>query len=357
MINNVFKEGGTAALLVMSPFQLLCAIEAVNEFKIGKYRIVLFLNKEYEYRNEQLVEMTKKNISDFDILYSNEISLKDFFNRDGMFKEPNKYGYDRVFIGDYMSKHLKAASFLYCKRGSKVLMLDDGSSSIVILKGATVRKKIYNILSIYHRWKYNRYQHAESKRMVHMFKSIGAELTNCYFTIYNEIRTKKFLLYPNQLTILKSLRTQVDNTLNMVCIIGTVIDEFAVSVLGISVESMENMVIEELKCIMAQHPKTEVVYVPHPRDNNAKLMEYCITNEIKYNKLDTPVEYYLLKYNGHINAIYGFCSTAMSVLKKCIPDTFMLNISFESKNMGTGYYAICDYYRQIGITVKRVLVC
>lgn len=357
MKTNAFKKGGTAALLVMSPFQLLCAIEAINEFKIDKYRIVLFLNKEYEYRNEQLIEMTKKIVSDFDVLYSSEVSLKDFFNRNGIFKVASKSKYDRVFIGDYMSKHLKAASFLYCKRGSKVLMLDDGSSSIVILKGATTYKRIYNILSIYRLWKYNRYQHAENKRMLYMFKSIGAELTNCYFTIYNEIRTKKFLLYPNRLTVLKSHITQVDNTLNMVCIIGTIVDQFAIDVLGISVESMENIMIEELKCIITRHSETEIVYVPHPCDNNARVMEFCITNEIKYNKLNTTVEDYLLTYNGNINAIYGFGSTAMGVLKKCLPDTFMSNISIESKCMGAGYKAIYDYYRQIGISVKRILVC
>ena len=63
-----FAKHLPSAYLVASPFQLLCAIEAINEFEIKDYKIVLLLI-ENSPRNEQLVAMAKTLQLDYEVLY------------------------------------------------------------------------------------------------------------------------------------------------------------------------------------------------------------------------------------------------------------------------------------------------
>ena len=67
--NLAFKEGVPSLFILTSPLQVICALEAINKFKIKDYQVVLVLVD--DVRNSQVFELCKQ----FGIHYEIEMVL------------------------------------------------------------------------------------------------------------------------------------------------------------------------------------------------------------------------------------------------------------------------------------------
>lgn len=145
-------------LVVESPLQLLNAYEAINYFELDNYKLVIRLSSS-EKNNQQIARLV--TILDFDKNAVEYVSINEF-NRTflDLIKLawyrirfiPSAWSINRVFIGNYSSGFLSLIRAQFIKR--KIILLDDGSSTIEIQKGFS-SAFYYDIFSMYEIEPYN----------------------------------------------------------------------------------------------------------------------------------------------------------------------------------------------------------
>ena len=106
--------------------------------------------------------------------------------------------------------------------------------------------------------------------------------------------------------------------------------------------------------IKRKYSTCKIIYVPHPRDNNSVVPNFCKILNIEYLKINESVESFLLKSPCRIKAIWGFGSTALGVLRKLFKDTEIVNISISKGTTTKIYDVIYQYYSIIGIELEEV---
>lgn len=352
--DRAFAKGSNTAFLLMSPFQLLCALEAIKTFDIKNYYLEFVFVKEYEHRNEQMILMAKQMQLDYAIIYTDDISIDSLYQQNATIPSKASNLYNRVFIGDYNSKHLHVEAFRLAQHGGCILYLDDGSSTICILKGIfnneDTNSWIGRIKAFKYKRKTNQLHHLIQKKM----KKNGVELFDCFYTMYDKVSTTKYIIYPNNFNRLRNTKQEITSEGGLVCIIGTAITEFSESVLREPDEVLESIIWEKLCKIKRKYSTCKIIYVPHPRDNNSVVPKFCKFLNIEYLKLNESVESFLLKSSCKIMAIWGFGSTALGVLRKLFRDTEIVNVSISKGTTTKIYDIIYQYYSIIGIYLDEV---
>lgn len=338
--NKAFAKHTPTAFIIESPFQLLCAWEAIEEFEIQDFRIVLVLEKN-NIRNEQTVSMLNKMGIEYDVCYTYEVG--DFLKKE----HPRRY--ERIMIGDYDDLGLLRVSGAYAAKGSIIVFMDDGISSIMILQGQPYKhSKLIRLLkgpSALERARSNFFD---------IWHKNGIINNNYFYSIYHAIKSKKFIVYPNNFLHLSNHKTEARK--NVVLIVGTVIDDTA-NELGISVPLFEGLLWDKLVGVRNQYPEEHIIYIPHGRDYNAHIEQLCHCLDIDFVRPGMSIEYFVLKEGLNVLAVYGNTSTALSTLKiitKAPVIHWQIHDKYGETWRLTKVYT--RYYEQMGIQTDKMWI-
>lgn len=355
--NTEFQKKTPSVFVVCSPLQLLCAIEAEKEFEILNAIYVIILRHGW-IRNEQLLSMAEfahlNYISIFDdenVSWDTMMSKTEYYsNIDSCIK------YNRIFIGDYFDTVLYRAAYKYAKEGTHIVYLDDGNASISLLSGKSdvpkpqvLRKRLF--------WfcRTKNEKILRRKEYVDFFKEKGIVCTNCFFTLFSDIRTSKFVLYPNNFTNLRN--TYSSETGNEVILIVGPIFANIQDLYHIPEAEMEAIYWKKMSEVRTIYPDTDILFIPHGRDENRNLPTFCNLLGIKYTKILEAIEWFVVKSNIKPIAIYGQGSTALFTLKKMYPYANVVNWLLDKKNDNPIHYRDIrksNYYKKHGIIEERI---
>lgn len=316
-----------------SPFQALCMIEAIQEFEITDYRVLLCLSENELPRLSQIETLLDK----YNITYEIE-SVNFHITKAERLKAllSNKNKYKVAFIGDCNNELLIFKSFRYVSDGGTLVYLDDGIATIQFFNGmfqlSSKLKPYYKLMSKIRRIDFDRY----------------------FFTVYENLTDDRHIPIIcdfRYFSVLQKSKTNVSG----VYFIGTQIKDYC-GFEGIHVDQFMivlQSLLHELKTI---YPSEQLIYVPHGREILTKdLIALCCEEGIEYRPSDITVEMMLLEENDYPRAVYGFTSSALYNIKKIFPKTEICNITFIGNSPKTnGKEITSQYYAKFGITRKIV---
>ena len=341
--NRAFAKRVSTAFIIESPFQLLCAWEAIEEFEIKDYKIVLVMDSN-NIRNKQTIAMLKDKKMAYDAYYWNDESFKTI--------QPQVVRYDRIMIGDYDDLCLMQVCEYYASAHAEVVFMDDGLSSIMLLKGlpyqhtpflAKIRKLIKGDIAI---------ERARKKIFKH-WEEIGFVNENCMYTIYGNIKSKTFKTYPNTLSHLYKGEKQSEG---VIIIVGTTILEVA-RLYGIPVPLFEGLVWSKLVEVRDKYPENRIIYIPHGRDRDPHIEQLCKCLDIEFKRLQMSIEYYIVSENLNVQAIYGTLSTALSTLRIMTGAPVTLwSIDYKKDKYQYLHHQYMEFYESIGIVAEEIKV-
>ena len=351
---DIFLKGIPTAFIVSSPLQLLCAIEAIHEFEICKYKIVIVLPQDGP-RNQQLFAMAATYMLEYDTVWNSSVSYNDYKSGKGFFLQKNKEQYDRIFIGDYQQVLLYYVAYKYSSPSCYYFYGDDGNDSISYFQNKSldpdptrINHKILHLLFDLGKREKGR---IEVKKEM---EGKGIICTSSFFTSFYNITNLSFNLYPNNFRYLSSLNTK--KTEKVVLIIGAILNYIPVIN-----HIRENCAVRLFKMkfieVRKKYPNTKVIYIPHGRDTSIAIQELCMSLDIEYRKIPETIEGYLLKSNYNPIAIYGEGSTALYNLKLLYPESLVVSWFFEKKFDNPKYKIVkrnADYYKDNGIEIDCI---
>lgn len=317
---------------VSSPFQILCAIEAIYHYKISQYKFILGTTN--DIRDKQMFELLKQLKINYESFYLNGltnkariiITLKSYLKN-------NKAIYKQAFIGDYFTLDFYIHSLLLLKRKANIIYLDDGTSTIAILNGQIQTNLIFKI----------------KKAIIFLnFFLKGINSFRYYFTLFSDIKSEQFTCFENKFSFVKEKIHNSSPT--NIYFIGTNVNRYC-EVFNIKLIDFTSKLKEIFNDLKQKSQGNKIIYIPHGRDSNDNISELCLTYGIEYKRLNVAVEFYMLRENINPKYIYGFTSTALFNLKKMYPDTFVFNIRIKGNNPHYNqlYDTISHYYENHGI--------
>lgn len=342
-----FSKHTPTAFVVESPFQLLCAWNAIADFEIADYRIVLVLERN-NIRNQQVFDMLQSRNMAYDVCYTDEYGIKDIIE-DGLSKRDVLY--DRVMIGEILDLAQLAVASLYSSTDSVAVYMDDGAATIRVFTGHSFNqsKIVATIKSLIKRQPKNSAQQG----IYQYWSSIGLHDFGFFYTIYSDISTRKYITYPN--TFDKLYTAQKKSTQEKaVLIIGALTDDY-IKVINISLGEYEEILSNKLSELRQKHTDARIIYIPHGRDNNTAIPKICEALYIEYVRPNTTIELYALNAGMEITHIYGFNSTAHYTLKLItgaqVTQWLLMN------KLTPAWYSISEitsYYKKHGIVIDKI---
>lgn len=350
--DKAFAKHTSSAFIVASPFQMLCAIEAIHEFEIDDYKFVFVLMKGWK-RNEQMFAMAKQFNIDYDLIWLGEKWNEYFDWSKDEFKIQAQGKYSRVFIADYHVAYYHIIVPLYAKKGAVIAYLDDGCSTILFLKGIIKDRKPSNWRKRlnWYKNKKNLVELYRQRRVIKALRDLDIYGTESFYTIYGNVPTRKFSIYSHSLSYVASMYRRTNLTKPIILVVGTAIDSYA-NASGISTILMESIVWKSLAELRDKFPDDQIVYIPHGRDTDTALKTFCDMLEIKFLSLNESIETYMLSSNYSLIAIYGYGSQSLYNFRQLYPNIEIHNWIVSSKSrygVDIQSQVIYKYYEQSGI--------
>lgn len=281
--------------LVVSPFQLICAIEARKKYCGGEknYLFIMCKGSDASQGNIQIRSL-------IDDQWEKVVWLKEIGRR-GFFRSIYRIvltvnialivGLIRgnVFIGDYRVSWFRLIGRIY---GKKTIILDDGASTIPLL----------------------------SRLESNNFKDLNSGMDEI-FTIFDDGRLERlsnnFIVRNNlnELSLQKN-KTQIINP-KKIYIVGQWLSESGVISL--------NSELEILNKILKKFSSSDLKYIPHRHESFDKLKKievngFCVCIVPK------PLEYYLMDSVELPAIIVSWYSTALFVINKLFPEIKVISV-------------------------------
>jgi len=300
-MNFAFVKETPSVFIVCSPFQILCAIEAIHEFKISEYKFILCLIE--DIRNQQVFNLMQKFNLQYEIVWLQNLGKKDLIETFG----PKKYAFHRAFLGDIDSIWLNLVAIRYLARNSDIVYIDDGTRVIPYLKGQSkiTHNKLFYIYSC-----------------VRKIKNIRDK--GFFFTLFSDVADKKFLCKTNNFNNITKLLSKNGNNKN-VYIIGTNINIYCQK-LKYGQNDYKNNLENLFKYIKKAYPSDKLFYIQHGRDQNTYVEEFCRKYGFEFIRPKITVELLMVDLPDAPYAIYAYTSTALFTLKKMFPSTLVYNV-------------------------------
>lgn len=317
-----FKKNIPSVFAVCSPFQVLCAVEAIREFEIKDYIFyVLFLENE-----KKRINQTLGILETFDIKY-NVVDFTHDWSKGRLLKAliPRHNKYKRAFIGHFRIDYLFHAAFSSISNNSVVVYLDDGTNCLTLLDNSFSFKKTNNHKII--KW-------ASKLRNITYHKHL--------FTIYYDydIRNTDLRIYKNSLhNICQSKNFE---QVNSAFIVGTAIDDYCKTT-GITVKKYIICMKSILKDLLTNYDN--IYYFPHGRDDNKEIKQLCERYSIQYIRPSSTIEMYMFNSDNLPKVVYGFSSSALFNIKLFFPQLRVFNFMYLY-NTYNGYKDIALYYEK-----------
>lgn len=322
-----------ALVCVGSPFQTLCAVDALSYFDIDSYDFIVIDDGTRLFQIENFLNLKGIVYKVIPFHVSTCISLKRIV---GLFNIwSGKYDY--LFMGDYRLTGNRLECIPYVKYGGKVFFLDDGTY-IVDLANSTIKTTLITKIR---------------NSLFDFICKIRSISWRNFYTIYaNNITLEGFNVVENKF---KSLQTKCCNLSNDVYFIGTNPLGEGVSYcrfLDIDYKEYLSKLSDVLEDIKLRNKTGEIYYIPHGRDFTNETKEVCNRLGIIYKKCNMCIEMEFATLNALPSIIVGFGSTALFTLRRMCPNTNIINLHILGKNKKANfiYMKIADLYSKVGIT-------
>lgn len=306
-------EKTEALFIVSSPFQAICALEAINYYKITSPHLLLF-------DTPIIRKMTFPILQDHgETFFLKVAGGGNLALIKALLKQSDKIKYDIIFIGDYFSYFHYVTALFLSKRHARFIYLDDGNSTLTIMppssrqRGRSKRERKY--LKI---WDF--------------FSNVKA-VNKSFFSIYDLGEEFPFDVEKNTLSSLVGNNVSIQSG---IYVIGT--DS---SFLHLKDRTYSDYLKALDKYIRERYGEEDVYYCPHRRDENDF---HQLVDELgwRYHDSEYGVEIDFLRKNIYPLLVVGFGSTALYTLKKIFSRTSIetIYIVFVEDHMNKAYRAI-----------------
>lgn len=334
--NYPFEKGTPSVFAIVSPFQALCAVEAIKDLEIKDYKVFLCLKG--SSRDNQTIEILNKYDIKFEIVDTNKQILP-FIKRLQIIFSTKKI-YRRAFSGSHTSLYLYFWLLRNISDKSCIISLDDGNVNISVLKGTYNRRK-KNKLSFLNNLVYS---FACKRRKIISHKH--------FYTIYSDIDNNNYITAQNNLSHILSGGTAPER--NCVYFVGSN-PESLWKALNITKDEYITLIENRLHLLKDEYPHHKIVYIPHGMDGNDLMESFCQEQGIEYIRPISTIELFMIDYDKNPHYICGFTSSALLnlklIYKKCIVENFLLVKDYPVK---LEYEEISKYYEDKGIKKIRI---
>lgn len=308
--------------IINSPFQALCAIEAVTYYKEEEPEFLVFDCND-----------SKDKISSLLKSYGYDCNILPFVGtRQLVYSIRNINKRERVYIGDFFSYDQYLVGVLKSYLGASIIYLDDGASTLSLLPpvcrhrstGLSARSLFYYILD-----------------SITWLKG----LKKSFFSLYDIGNYIKFKVEKNAFSTLRAAdQTKVPGA---VYIIGT--NSSALNFESISYGELLGKLSEYIRNVF---PNTEMYYCPHRRDTN-DYQDLIERLSYKIFQTDVSVEVDFVSKKVNPCFIVGFGSTALITLKTIYPacNVGSVHFSLSDEKENAIYRTIEQYYRNHDIDI------
>ena len=310
-------------IIVNSPFQALCAIEAINHYGIEN---PVFAHVDSPIVREKTVPLIKKMGRSIFLRPEGPGTIA--FIRET--KNEVKEKYSTIIIGDWFSYGQYIIALFSAKRKASFIYLDDGNSTLRM--DPAISGKRYRTLS-------QRVEYAllgVKKRIMHINERL--------FSIYNMEGKAPMFWEKNNFDC---LRNNGNHSQMGVYVIGT-----NSSALTFSDTTYEEQLLLLNKHIKKTYPDDTVWYCPHRRDTNdfSSIITSC---GWKIFNTDISVEVDFIQKGINPRCVFGYNSTALLTLKKIYPSSLIstIRVKLLDDSMNLRYRNIENYFakNEIGI--------
>ena len=314
-----------ALFIVDSPFQVICALEAISYYRIDEPH---FLLQDDIVACEKTLPLVKQYKNVF-IIERGDYSTRALFNN---VRKKLKKKYETIFIGDYYAYWEYVVATILSKPLSRFIYLDDGNSTLAIVPPLSRRRGIgrgriwYNILILYNR-----------------FRLVKDSL----FTIY-DLGNQCSLPYEKNL--FSSLKGNNVNKKNGVYVIGTNSDALHLR------DKSYKQYLESLNDYIKKVYPTEVVYYCPHRMDSTDYTEFVRNFQWLMFKTEYSVEIDFVRTGITPLFVVGFGSTALLTLKFIYPYsdicTIFVNLQKEEDNIENRL--IEEYLYKNGVRIVKL---
>lgn len=316
-------------IIISSPFQAICAIEAINNFNIKDFEIIILYGRTKAENETCKVVLDTYNYKYTELTFPSYLyGIKYLYSNKG--KGTN---YSTIILGDFfnLDQRLLAAHFISDR--SQLIYVDDGASSFRIFDQLTVENKI--------KWK--------TKQFIPNFiLNIKHCKRKTLFSIFDLTLKKGWNTYPNNLTFLKSQRNS--QKVSGIYIVGT-----NTSIIEPILRNPFTSYLEKtVSYLRNSYPNKKIYYYPHRRDKNNKVINAFLEKEdVHIINTEFTIEIDLILKGADPQVVIGFGSTALYTLKKIFEKSNMISISLEttSEMMNESFNRISEKYKNEGIEI------
>ena len=299
--NRQTDRVGKTAFFIGSPFQCLCALEAINVFNVSNYDF-------YIYDTIPGSDMLKRLLEKKGILFQPIVRKKHLlYYLLFLFKKHPRY--ESVFIGNMFDNVSYAISSLYVCNYPSLFYMDDGIQALAYFGGQNMINPLKKT--------------GVAKVFESIYKLKGIK-RKALFTIY-DVSTKHIEVIHNGLSLFKFNST---NPLKGVYIVGT--NSSALVYKGRNYFDYLN----SLFLFIQEHfHEEEIFYCPHRRDsNNIRIKGLCIERGIHYYNTNVSIEYDFVENGVNPLCVIGFASNALFVLKAIFPNSVINTVHYDLDN-------------------------
>jgi hypothetical protein len=301
------------AIIVESPFQLLCAYEAWSR-ESGK--IDIYIRRSGNPVNDvQLANMAEDlfpqvEFFNFHVGKRLNISVSIAY----FFKRVLSRQYERVFFGSCHSGLFRALTRVAILSGCHVVYLDDGMATLLPIDNS-IKKKYYNSVS--------------------------------FFTFFN---LKKELGVGCLTHSFDNLREKVDPKLRSeyVIFLGQPLVDRGYVELEVYRRCVED--------VSFRHPELSIYYIPHRAESDHLIKNIADIGNVEILVANSCIEWFLIKNKEYPSYAYGFTSTALVTLPKIFEgmSAFCFDLSYKNYPRPQHISNILAYFRdEAGVVVER----
>ncbi len=332
------KDSKKALFIVSSPFQALCAIEAVYQYKID-FPIFIVLQGQLQKVNSNTIKI----IDRFGFANKYELCYKSFksllINSRFDIKKINikKHDIKMIFLGNYFSPSQRIFS-VFCSSNPKETIyryMDDGNSTIEALL-----------------WGLNVIRFQNIKIFIKLFITEVLTFLNKvnikeFFSIFS-LNNKKYKVEVNTLNHLKELKNL--SSKKNIYILGTNTNHSMNLITRNSYYNYLSLIINNIK---DNFPNEKVIYCPHRGVSKKSVSETADQFNLSIYIPEYTIELDFVLKNINPVAIYSFGSTASYSLKILYPDTYSYVIipKTNNKTINRSYEEIAKVYQEQNIIV------
>ena len=319
-------------IIISSPFQAICAIEAIVYFEVKEPYIIIIPNKENSINIKTYQILADYGINQYKIvkfdyflkLLSYVISKKPYY----LFYTKK---FSKIIIGDYLNPTHKLLASYY--NNNELIYLDDGNSSIEIFK---YKSKLAKRRSINNFLKINISNILLHSRKKHTFFSV--------FPTKNDF----FINKTNKLNFLKNKINIVDNR-NDIYILGSNIYLMNYITGDKYIEYLKKTICSLNK----NNTNSKIYYCPHRGENIKDIEKICEKLKLNIFQTQKTIEIDIVEKGIIPKIIVGFGSTALYTLKILFDEIqiYLIKLPTNNKNVNNTYNLIYKVYDKKNILI------